>query len=79
MALPPANANAHRSARFDDGGARPIAIWANRLPNARAQRRSAGHELVSSRVTCHAHTRARTARLGSPTNSHSVSAIAIAA
>lgn len=79
MALPPANANAHRSVCLDDGGARPIAIWANRSPNARAQRRSAGHELVSSRVTCHAQTRARTARLGSPTSSHNVRAIAMAA
>ena len=87
--LPPANADAHRSACRRLGGARPIAICASRaaivfseasvsLRTDLAQRRNVGHR-VESWLIVHAHTRRRTAATGSCRIAHNVNAIAIAA
>jgi len=89
IALPPANADAHRSTCRRLGGARPIAICAAReaavfgdvavSPHADlAQHRRVGQR-VESLVIGHAHTRRRTAAIGSLRMAHSANAIAIAA
>lgn len=89
IALPPANANAHRSTCRRLGGARPIAICASRaatdfseasasLRTDLAQRRNVGHR-VESWLIVHAHTRRRTSAMDLSRIAHKVNAIAIAA
>jgi len=93
IALPPANACAHRDARRSSGGARPIASCAARaaafrsdraaFPSAtraaRAQRTSVGQRFGDSTLIRRAQIRRRTSASDAPVIAHSVSAMAIAA